>query len=193
MLEETKIKLKYARLDEGMNDVEWNDLEIGHTPFRKLVEYWRDEYDWRKFEAHINTYNQFRTPIQVPGFEPLGIHFLHHRSSRPDAIPLLFVHGWPGSFLESLKVIPLLTEPTDGRQAFHVVAPSIPGYGFSDYSKKAGFGLEQHAQCFAALMKKLGYEKYVCQVCRFQLSKLLLKTDEARVVIGAALSSDTWH
>ncbi|KAH6695604.1 Alpha/Beta hydrolase protein [Plectosphaerella plurivora] len=163
LLEETKIKLKYARIDDGMGDVEWNDLEIGHTPFKKLVEYWRDEYDWRKFEAHINTYKQFRTPIQVPGFEPLGIHFLHHRSSRPDAIPLLFVHGWPGSFLESLKVIPLLTEPTGGRQAFHVVAPSIPGYGFSDYSKKSGFGLEQHAQCFATLMKKLGYDKYVCQ------------------------------
>jgi hypothetical protein len=94
LLEETKIKLKYARLDAGMDDVEWNDLEIGHTPFRKVVEYWRDEYDWRKFESHINTYHHFRTPIEVPGFEPLGIHFLHHRSSHPDAIPLIFVHGW---------------------------------------------------------------------------------------------------
>ena len=70
----------------------------------------------------------------------------------------------PGSFLESLKLIPLLTEPSDERQAFHVVAPSIPGYGFSEYSKKSGFGLEQHAECFAKLMQKLGYEEYVCQV-----------------------------
>lgn len=71
-------------------------------------------------------------------------------------------------------MIPLLTEPSDGRQAFHVVAPSIPGYGFSDYSKKVGFGLEQHAQCFAILMKKLGYEKYVCQVRLNHYSKSVL-------------------
>lgn len=77
-----------------MGAVDWNDLEIGHKKFRELVEYWRDEYDWRAYEAHINTYNHFQTPIQVPGFESLDIHFLHHRSSRPDAIPLIFVHGW---------------------------------------------------------------------------------------------------
>lgn len=70
----------------------------------------------------------------------------------------------PGSFLESIKMIPLLTEPKDGRQAFHVVAPSIPGYGFSEYSKKPGFGLEQLAECFVNLMKKLDYTKFVCQV-----------------------------
>ncbi|KAF7553412.1 hypothetical protein G7Z17_g3641 [Cylindrodendrum hubeiense] len=163
LLEETKVKLKYARLDHGMADVEWNDLEIGHIAFKELVKFWRDEYDWRKFEVHLNTFHHFKTPIQVTGFEALDIHFLHHRSSRPDAIPLLFVHGWPGSFLESLKLIPLLTEPTNGSQAFHVVAPSIPGYGFSSYSKKSGFGLEQHAECFAKLMQKIGYEKYVCQ------------------------------
>ncbi|KAH7126454.1 Alpha/Beta hydrolase protein [Dactylonectria estremocensis] len=163
LLQETKIKLKYARLDDGMGEVEWNDLEIGHVYFKEVVEYWRDTYDWRTYEAHLNTYKHFKTPIQVTGFDPLDIHFLHHRSSRPDAVPLLFVHGWPGSFLESLKVIPLLTEPEDNRQAFHVVAPSIPGYGFSQYSKKKGFGLEQHAECFARLMDKLGYKNYVCQ------------------------------
>ncbi|KAH7120258.1 Alpha/Beta hydrolase protein [Dactylonectria estremocensis] len=163
LLEETKVKLKYARLDDGMADVEWNDLEIGHIAFKDLIEFWRDEYDWRKFEVYLNTFHHFKTTIQVTGFEGLDIHFLHHRSSRPDAIPLLFVHGWPGSFLESLKLIPLLTEPTNGAQAFHVVVPSIPGYGFSSYSKKSGFGLEQHAECFARLMKKIGYEEYVCQ------------------------------
>lgn len=75
----------------------------------------------------------------------------------------------PGSFLESLKIIPLLTEPSGDRQAFHVVAPSIPGYGFSGYCKKSGFGLEQHAECFANLMKKLGYDQYVCQVRSFTI------------------------
>jgi hypothetical protein len=77
-----------------MGQVGWNDLEVGHASFVKLVEYWRDEYDWRKYEAHINTFSHFKTPIQIEGFEPLDIHFLHHRSSRADAIPLLFVHGW---------------------------------------------------------------------------------------------------
>ncbi|WKT49336.1 Epoxide hydrolase-like [Fusarium oxysporum f. sp. vasinfectum] len=163
LLEEVKIKLKYARLDNGMADVEWNDLEIGHSAFKEVVEFWRDEYDWRKYEAFLNTFNHFKAPIQVDGFEPLDIHFLHHRSSREDAIPLIFVHGWPGSFLEATKILPLLVNPPEGKQAFHVVAPSIPGYGFSQYSKKSGFGLEQHAACFALLMKRLGYEKYVCQ------------------------------
>ncbi|KAJ4046805.1 hypothetical protein NW756_005394 [Fusarium oxysporum] len=163
LLEEVKIKLKYARLDNGMADVEWNDLEIGHSAFKEVVEFWRDEYDWRKYEAFLNTFNHFKAPIQVDGFESLDIHFLHHRSSREDAIPLIFVHGWPGSFLEATKILPLLVNPPEGKQAFHVVAPSIPGYGFSQYSKKSGFGLEQHAACFALLMKRLGYEKYVCQ------------------------------
>ncbi|KAK2929000.1 Epoxide hydrolase-like [Fusarium oxysporum f. sp. vasinfectum] len=166
LLEEVKIKLQYARLDNGMADVEWNDLEIGHSAFKEVVEFWRDEYDWRKYEAFLNTFNHFKAPIQVDGFEPLDIHFLHHRSSRQDAIPLVFVHGWPGSFLEATKILPLLVNPPEGKQAFHVVAPSIPGYGFSQYSKRSGFGLEQHAACFALLMKRLGYEKYVCQVQR---------------------------
>ncbi|KAL5614012.1 hypothetical protein FOVSG1_003075 [Fusarium oxysporum f. sp. vasinfectum] len=160
LLEEVKIKLKYARLDNGMADAEWNDLEIGHSAFKEVVEFWRDEYDWRKYEAFLNTFNHFKAPIQVDGFEPLDIHFLHHRSSREDAIPLVFVHGWPGSFLEATKILPLLVNPPEDKQAFHVVAPSIPGYGFSQYSKKSGFGLEQHAACFALLMKRLGYEKY---------------------------------
>ncbi|KAK5046882.1 hypothetical protein LTR84_007236 [Exophiala bonariae] len=162
-LEETKAKLKYARLDDNMAEVEWNDLEFGHVAFKKVIEYWRDEYDWREFEAHLNTFNHFKTSIPVSGFDNIELHFLHHRSSKAGAIPLIFVHGWPGSFLESLKIIPLLTEPSNGRQAFHVVAPSIPGYGFSRYSKKSGFGLEQHAECFANLMKTLNYDRYVCQ------------------------------
>ncbi|KAG2420061.1 hypothetical protein HFD88_004859 [Aspergillus terreus] len=163
LLQDVKAKLKLARLDESMGTVEWNDLEIGHTKFKQLVEYWRDEYDWRKFETFVNTFHHFKTLIQVPGFEALDIHFLHHRSSRADAIPLLFVHGWPGSFLESLKIIPLLTEPPAGKQAFHVVSPSIPGYGFSEFSRKVGFGLEQHADCFVRLMTSLGYNQFVCQ------------------------------
>lgn len=78
-----------------MADAEWNELEIGHASFKEIVEFWRDEYDWRKYEKFLNdNYNHFKTPIQVPGFETLDTHFLHHRSDRADAIPLLFVHGW---------------------------------------------------------------------------------------------------
>lgn len=94
LLHEVKAKLKLARLDESMGAVEWNDLEVGHTKFKQLVEFWRDEYDWRKFEAFVNTFHHFKTSIQVAGFEAMDIHFLHHRSPRVDAIPLLFVHGW---------------------------------------------------------------------------------------------------
>ena len=95
MLEEVKIKLKYARLDDQMANVEWNDLEIGHSAFKETVEFWRDNYDWRKYETFLNdNFQHFKTPIQVDGFESLDIHFLHHRSPREDAIPLLFVHGW---------------------------------------------------------------------------------------------------
>ena len=180
-LETTKLKLRLARLDDGMGEVEWNDLEVGHQKLRDLVQYWRDEYDWRKYESHLNSFHHFKTAVSVQGFDAIDLHFLHHRSDSVNAIPLIFVHGWydiipstvsrqqlmsfrPGSFLESLKMIPLLTNPPNGQQAFHVVAPSIPGYGFSGYSRKAGFGLSQHAECFANLMKKLGYEKYMCQV-----------------------------
>ena len=77
-----------------MAEVEWNDLEIGHHNLKYLVHHWRDEYDWRKFEAHLNTFHHFKTSVPVKGFEEINLHFLHHRSSRPDAIPLIFVHGW---------------------------------------------------------------------------------------------------
>lgn len=77
-----------------MADVEWNDLEIGHEKLKSLVQYWRDEYDWRKFELHLNASHHFKSMISVSGFEDIDLHFLHHRSSRPDAIPLIFVHGW---------------------------------------------------------------------------------------------------
>lgn len=88
------IKLRYCRLDNGMGDVDWNDLEVGHLEFKKVIEFWRDEYDWRKFERHLNSFNHFKTSISVTGFDAFKIHFLHHRSSRQDAIPLIFVHGW---------------------------------------------------------------------------------------------------
>lgn len=94
LLENTKAKLKLARLDDGMANVEFNDLEMPHQEFKELVEYWRDTYDWRKQEEHLNSFQNFRTLIPIDGHDEIDLHFLHHRSSRPDAIPLLFAHGW---------------------------------------------------------------------------------------------------
>jgi hypothetical protein len=93
-LETTKLKLRLARLDDGMGEVEWNDLEVGHQKLKDLVEYWRDEYDWRKYESHLNSFHHFKTAVPVLGFDAIDLHFLHHRSDSANAIPLIFVHGW---------------------------------------------------------------------------------------------------
>jgi pimeloyl-ACP methyl ester carboxylesterase len=129
---------------------------------KRLAEYWSNGFDWRKQEAEMNKMPQFETKIPVDGFGELNIHFVHKRSSRPDAIPLMFSHGWPGSFLEVEKILPFLTEPQEG-QAFHVVAPSLPNFGFSDRVSKPGFSPVKHAETLHKLMLKLGYNKYVNQ------------------------------
>ncbi|GKZ30163.1 hypothetical protein AbraIFM66950_008022 [Aspergillus brasiliensis] len=152
LLQEVHAKLKLARLDESMGEVEWNDLEIGHTKFKQLVEFWRDEYDWRKFESFLNTFHHFKTLIQVPGFEALDIHFLHHRSSRVDAIPSLFVHGWVISgIFEDHNITHGASRRTAGVSCCRAIITRI------------WIGLERYADCFAKLMATLGYDKFVCQ------------------------------
>ena len=116
---------------------------------RELCDYWRDGYDWRRAESQLNAIPQFRT--ELDGVE---IHFLHARSPNEDALPLLITHGWPGSVVEFLKVIGPLTE------TFHVVAPSLPGYGFSDKPARAGWSVERIAAAWRQLMARLGYERY---------------------------------
>jgi pimeloyl-ACP methyl ester carboxylesterase len=139
---------------------------------RKLASYWAETYDWRQIEALINAkLPQFTTvvrpsvsstPSTFQGDVPL--HFVHRRSDRADAIPLLFVHGWPGSFLEVSSLLDQLTNPPrQDLPAFHVVAPSIPGYGFSPSPRGVGFGYRAAGAGFHALMLKLGYSKYVFQ------------------------------
>ena len=126
---------------------------------RELVAYWRIEYDWRRCEARLNSIGQFTTEI-----DGLSIHFLHRRSSREDALPLIITHGWPGSVVEVLGVIDELAEPTDPDQpAFHVVAPSLPGYGFSGKPTATGWGVERIARAWAELMQRLGYTGWVAQ------------------------------
>jgi len=129
---------------------------------QKLARYWATEYDWRKVEARLNAYPQFITEI-----DGLDIHFIHARSKHDDALPLIVTHGWPGSIIEQLKIIEPLTNPTahggKASDAFHVVIPSMPGYGFSGKPTTTGWGPEHIARAWNVLMKRLGYTKYVAQ------------------------------
>ena len=124
--------------------------------------YWADKYDWRAREALLNRFPQFRTSI-----DGLGMHFLHLRSPHPAALPLVITHGWPGSIVEFHKVIEPLANPTahggEARDAFHVVCPSLPGYGFSDKPKGPGWKVERIARAWSELMQRLGYARYAAQ------------------------------
>jgi pimeloyl-ACP methyl ester carboxylesterase len=127
-----------------------------------LVEYWGTGYDWRKFEAQLNSLPQFVTNI-----DGLDIHFVHVRSRHESALPIIITHGWPGSIVEYLNVIGPLTDPTahggSAEDAFDVVLPSLPGYGFSERSSSTGWGPDHIAQAWAELMQRLGYRRYAAQ------------------------------
>jgi pimeloyl-ACP methyl ester carboxylesterase len=129
---------------------------------QKLAHYWATEYDWRKVEARLNALPQFMTNI-----DGLDIHFVHVRSKHPNALPLVVSHGWPGSIIEQLKIIGPLTNPTayggNASDAFHVVIPSMPGYGFSGKPTTPGWGPERMARAWDVLMKRIGYSRYVAQ------------------------------
>ena len=129
---------------------------------RELARYWTTEYDWRQCEARLNALPQFKTEIDL-----LDIHFIHVESPHEDALPLIMTHGWPGSIIELLETIGPLTDPTahGGRaeDAFHLVLPSIPGYGFSDEPTELGWGPIRIGQAWHELMGRLGYTRYVAQ------------------------------
>jgi epoxide hydrolase len=142
-----------------------------------LCAYWADGYDWRTTEARLNALPQFRTEI-----DGLGIHFLHIRSPRTDALPLILTHGWPGSILEYLGVVGPLSE------SFHVVCPSLPGYGFSDKPAARGWGVERIAGAWAELMARLGYERYGASGSDWGTSvSTLLGQREREYVVGIHL------
>jgi pimeloyl-ACP methyl ester carboxylesterase len=130
--------------------------------FKEMVRYWGTDYDWRKAEARLNALPQFITTI-----DDVGIHFIHVRSRHPNALPIIITHGWPGSVIEQLKIIDPLTDPTahGGRaeDAFDVVIPSLPGYGFSGKPKGTGWDPDRIARAWAELMQRLGYTRYVAQ------------------------------
>ena len=127
-----------------------------------ICAYWLDKYDWRAREERLNRFAQFKTTV-----DGVGIHFIHVRSPHADALPLVMTHGWPGSIVEFQKVIEPLTNPTahggTASDAFHVVCPSLPGYGYSDKPSRNGWNVSRIARAWAQLMPRLGYKRYVAQ------------------------------
>lgn len=168
---------KLAVSDETLSDLRsrltntrWPDREtvgdwsqgVPLDRIKALCDYWARDYDWRRCEARLNALGQYHTCI-----DGLRIHFLHIRSREPNAVPLLLTHGWPGSVVEFLDVIGPLTDPAahggDGADAFHLVIPSLPGFGFSDKPTSTGWGVERIAAALISLMKRLGYTRYFAQ------------------------------
>ena len=160
-LDDLKSRLANARWPEKETPEDWSQgIPLAYT--RDVVDYWLNSYDWRRAEAQINGFEQFTTEI-----DGLDIHFLHVRSPHEQALPLIMTHGWPGSIVEFLKVIGPLTRPDehggDAADAFHLVCPSLPGYGFSGKPTTTGWGTEKIADAWGALMARLGYARYVAQ------------------------------
>jgi pimeloyl-ACP methyl ester carboxylesterase len=147
-LDDLRDRLRSTRWPERETVDDWSQ-GVPLAYLKELCGYWASDYDWRATEARLNALPQFRSDIQS-----LGIHFIHVQSDDPDAVPLVMTHGWPGSIVEFLKVIGLLS------QEFHLVVPSMPGYGFSDKPKGVGWGIERIADAWAELMARLGYERY---------------------------------
>ncbi|KAJ8068330.1 hypothetical protein OCU04_003892 [Sclerotinia nivalis] len=157
-----KTKLSLAQFPDELSDAEW-DMGVPLASMKRLTKAW-EEWDWRVAEENLNKTlkdAQFTTGVDVDGFGELDVHFVWQKSEVKEAVPLLFVHGWPGSFMEVLHLLPLLQQP-DG-PAFHIVAPSLPNFGFSEGVKKRGFSLAQYAETCHKLMLQLGYDEYVTQ------------------------------
>ncbi|KAF7342904.1 EHN domain-containing protein [Mycena sanguinolenta] len=162
-LVDLKQKLELTRFPDELDEAGWA-YGAPLSDIKRLVSRWTNGYDWRKHEALLNAeLPQFTRDIAVDGFGTLNVHYIHMRSTLETAIPLLFVHGWPGTFIEARKIAPLLTQALPDQPTFHLVAVSLPGYGFSEAPKKKGFRLAQYAELCNKLMLALGYEEYVTQ------------------------------
>jgi epoxide hydrolase len=160
-LDDLRARLRHTRWPEAETVDDWSQ-GVPLSYLQDLCAYWANGYDWRITEARINELPQFRTVI-----DGLGIHFLHVRSPHAAALPLVLTHGWPGSVVEFLDAIGPLVDPVahggDAADAFHVVCPSLPGYGFSDKPARAGWGIERIAFAWVELMGRLGYDRYGAQ------------------------------
>lgn len=157
-LDDLKARIDLTRWPEKEPVNDWSQ----GTPLavlQDLIAYWRNDYDWRRCEARLNALGQYMTDI-----DGVDIHFLHVRSPRADAMPVVMTHGWPGSVIEFMGVIEQLTNPADpGAPAFHLVLPSLPGYGFSGKPSVTGWGVEKIGRAWGELMARLGYDKWFAQ------------------------------
>ncbi|MGY0231498.1 epoxide hydrolase family protein [Longispora urticae] len=155
-LDDLADRLERVRFTDEIPDA---DYGVGLARLRRLVGRWRDGFDWRAVEARLNAYPQYVTEI-----DGQNVHFLHVRSAEPDALPLVLTHGWPGSVLEFERLIGPLTDPrahgADPAQAFHLVIPSLPGFGPSGPTTEPGWGTDRTARAWAELMARLGYDRY---------------------------------
>jgi len=161
-LQDLKRRLQSTRWPDSETVEDWSQ-GVPLAYMQEVCEYWANHYDWRATETRLNALDQFRTEI-----DGVNIHFLHIRSPHPDAQPLVITHGWPGSIIEFLKVIEPLSNPaTHGggtdEPAFHLVCPTLPGYGFSDKPTSRGWTVEKIAEAWSELMKRLGYKRYFAQ------------------------------
>ena len=160
-LDDLRERLRRTRWPEAETVEDWSQ-GVPRAYLQELCAYWADGYDWRAAEARLNALPQFRTEL-----DGLGIHFVHARSPHPAALPLVITHGWPGSIAEFAGVVGPLSDPTahggDASDAFHVVCPSLPGYGFSDKPARPGWGVERIASAWSELMARLGYHRYGAQ------------------------------
>lgn len=160
-LNDLRQRLEQTRWPEQETCEGWNQgMPLAYT--RELAQYWARDYDWRKMEQKLNSWPQFTTTI-----DGIDIHFIHRRSPRADALPIIISHGWPGSVVEFHKVIDALADPeaNGGRaeDAFHVVVPSLPGFGFSGKPVTTGTSVERIGRMWGTLMSRLGYDRYVAQ------------------------------
>ena len=161
VLADLKQRLARTRLPGEITGSDW-DYGTNLAYLKELVAYWQQKFDWRAAERRLNQFDQFTTTI-----DGLDIHFIHQRSKNPNAMPIAITHGWPGSIVEFTKIIPLLTDPAahggNASDAFHVVAISLPGFGFSGKPAERGYGPERMAGILAKLMARLGYTRYGLQ------------------------------
>ena len=161
ILDDLDDRLKRARFPDQIPDTDWSYGTDG-AYLSELIDYWRTEFDWRAQEQILNELNQFTTVI-----DGVDLHFIHQRSSNPDAVPLLLIHGWPGSIFEFMEIIGPLSDPAsyggNRSDAFHLVIPSLPGFGFSGKPSESGWSPERMAAAFAELMERLDYDRYGVQ------------------------------
>jgi len=161
VLDDLRSRLRNTRWPEAEPVGDWSQ-GVPLQWIKEICRYWAEDYDWRKREALLNRFAQFTTEI-----DGLSIHFVHVRSSHPDAMPLIVTHGWPGSIVEFHKVIEPLTNPTafggEAADAFHLICPSLPGFAFSAKPTTTGWGVDRIARAWASLMDRLGYSRYGAQ------------------------------